>query len=335
VSSDAPAITFPTRATHPLRSIARRLGIAALATLFIAVLAYAGRAGYRDADGTPLTMLDAIYYATVTLTTTGYGDITPISPSARAITAFIVTPVRIIFLIVLIGTTLELLTERYREARAANRWRRNVNEHTIVIGYGTTGRGAIDALMATGTARTDIVIIDQSAAVSAEARAAGHTTVTGDGTRTPVLAEAEVARAKAVVVSAGSDDTATLVTLTARELNPTATIVAAVNETENAHLLVQSGATAVITSAEAAGHLLGLATVQPEAVAVVRDLIDSTTGLELSQRAVGSGEIGGPPRIRAGELPVVVVRNGVRLSLADPAATELRADDVVVVLRVR
>jgi len=56
-----------------------------------------------------VSLLDASYQATVTATT-GYGDIAPISPAARAWTALAVTPRRILFLIVLVGTTLEVLT---------------------------------------------------------------------------------------------------------------------------------------------------------------------------------------------------------------------------------
>ena len=46
----------------------------------IALLAFFDRGGYSDADGTPLTLLDSVYDATVTATTTGYGEIAPISP---------------------------------------------------------------------------------------------------------------------------------------------------------------------------------------------------------------------------------------------------------------
>ena len=50
------------------------------------------------------------YYATVSLSTTGYGDITPVSPGARLVNILVVTPLRILFLLILIGTTLEALT---------------------------------------------------------------------------------------------------------------------------------------------------------------------------------------------------------------------------------
>ena len=58
--------------------------------------------------------LDCLYYATVSLSTTGYGDITPVTPSARLVNVLVITPLRVAFLIVLIGTTVETLTTRSR-----------------------------------------------------------------------------------------------------------------------------------------------------------------------------------------------------------------------------
>ena len=45
--------------------------------MFIALVAYIGRSGYRDAAGDGVSFLDALYYASVSVTTTGYGDIAP------------------------------------------------------------------------------------------------------------------------------------------------------------------------------------------------------------------------------------------------------------------
>ena len=61
----------------------------ALVVLFAAaVIVYLDANGYRDVRGNPLTFLDCLYYATVSLSTTGYGDITPYTPSARLINAW-------------------------------------------------------------------------------------------------------------------------------------------------------------------------------------------------------------------------------------------------------
>jgi voltage-gated potassium channel len=332
VRAAPPSLLFPRHAVTPIRSLLRRAGIAVAIVLFIAVITWVGRSGYVDANGDGISVLDAIYYSTVTVTTTGYGDIYPSSPAARAWTAFAVTPLRILFLIVLVGTTLAVLTERFREAVAQNRWRRRVNDHIIIAGYGTKGRGAADSLLATGAAKDHIVVIDVLAVVIEEARSRGFTGVLGDATRTAALTEALVERAASVIVTCHRDDTATLVTLTARELNPAVRIVAAVKESENAHLLRESGATTVVVSAEASGRLLGLATRQPRAVEVLEDLIVAGEGLELVERPAVPAEVGGPVQAALGQLPVAIVRGGERIAFDDERCRVVQEGDVVVSL---
>jgi voltage-gated potassium channel len=63
-----------------------------------------------------------------------------------------------------------------------------------------------------------------------------------------VSACAGIAAAQAVIVATDRDDANVLATLTAHELNPDATIVAAVHDAENRHLLLESGAATVITA---------------------------------------------------------------------------------------
>ena len=299
--------------------------------MVIALLAWIGRDGYSDADGSPLSLLDAIYYATVTVTTTGYGDIAPISPSARAVTAFVVTPLRVVFLVVLVGTTLELLTERFRRARAEARWRKTVRDHTIVAGYGTMGHRAVETLLANGERADHVVVIDPDDGAVASAKEAGLTAIMADATRTATWQQARIEAARAIVVTVSRDDTATLTTLTARALNNTVPISAAVREAENAHLLRQSGATTVVLSSEAAGRLIGLSTDAPSAVSVLADLLMAGRGLELVEQRVGADEVGGSPRHLAGRgIPIALVRGATHISFGDPAFQHVERDDIVV-----
>lgn len=326
-----PKVLFPSR-ERPLGSLLRRIGVAAGLLVLVTLVTFVGRDGYRDVDDDPVSLLDAVYYASVTLTTTGYGDITPVSPTARAMTAFVVTPARVLFLIVLVGTTLELLTERFRHSLAESRWRKRMTGQTIVVGYGATGRGAVESLRGCGVADDRIVVVDRSEHQLHEAQRAGLTGVQGDATRTEVLRAAGVEVAHGLIVACGRDDTATLITLTGRELSPTIRISAAVKETENAHLLKQSGADTVIVSAEAAGHLLGLSTDQPNAVAVFEDLLVVGDGLDLVERPVRPDEVDGPPRPHDGRLPVAIVRGDQRIPFDDPAFARTREGDVVVAI---
>ncbi len=152
---------MPDPTTSPLLALLQRLAIALGALVITALIVYFGRNGYRDAYGAgEITLADAFYYATVSVSTTGYGDIVPVSDTARLITTIVVTPLRLIFLITFVGTTVELLTERSRQSFRIQRWRTRVRDHTVVVGYGTKGRAAVETLLGDGAEPGQIVVVD-------------------------------------------------------------------------------------------------------------------------------------------------------------------------------
>src|SRR6478752_4492606 len=83
VANENPRLMLPAKEHGPVRAIGFRVFIAVMCVVVTTVVVYLERADYRDLEGTIDTWLDALYYATVTLSTTGYGDITPVSESAR------------------------------------------------------------------------------------------------------------------------------------------------------------------------------------------------------------------------------------------------------------
>lgn len=330
---DSIAVEFPGRPHGPVRNILLRIGVAAGLILFVALLTYAGRDGYVDPEDDSISLLDAFYYSTVSITTTGYGDVRPASDSARLLTTLLVTPARILFLILLVGTTLEILAQRSRDAYRRSRWRRTLNDHIIICGFGVKGRSALRTLLDKGVRCEDVVVIDESGAARERATGAGLTVVCGSAASTDVLRHAGIEDARSIIVAVNRDDTAVLVTLTARELNPKATIVAAVREEENVHLLRQSGATSVITSADAAGRLLGFAVQQPEIAEVLEDLMRVGQGLDIVEHEVGD-EDGGSLRALPIDGPVVaVVRGEDLLRFDDRRARTVEPGDRVVYLR--
>ncbi|MEU9474405.1 potassium channel family protein [Streptomyces sp. NPDC048191] len=316
---------------RPIRQVVKRLLMALLVLVATAMVVYADRDGYHDDAGGSVGLLDAFYYATVTLSTTGYGDITPVSDGARITNIFVITPLRVLFLIILVGTTLEVLTERTREEWRLNRWRSALRDHTVVIGFGTKGRSAIQTVCATGLKKEQVIVVDPSAKAVDAATAEGYAGVVGDATRSDVLKRAEAHKARQIIVAPQRDDTAVLVTLTARQLNRGAKIVAAVREEENAPLLKQSGADAVITSASAAGRLLGLSVLSPAAGMVMEDLIQQGSGLDLVERPVVRGEVGKRTR-ETEDLVISVVRGHRVLGYDDPAVGTLQLTDRLITI---
>ena len=322
-------VNIPTaeRAT-PWSLIARRFGYALLLIVAIAFVAYLDRDGYSE----PLTFIDALYYSAVTLSTTGYGDITPVTQTARLINIFLITPARVAFLMLLVGTTLSVLTEDSRKTLQIQQWRNSVRNHTIVIGYGTKGRSAIDALIAGGASPSSIVVIDSDPAALSVAEQRGLITVHGNGTKSGVLRVAAVSRARSVIVAPSSDDTAVLITLSVREMAPSAMIVASVRESENQHLLMQSGADSVIVSSETAGRLLGIATVTPPVVEMMEDLLSPDEGFAVAERQIADDEVGANPRHLA-DIVLGVVRSGELYRIDSPEAETVEPGDRLLYVR--
>lgn len=330
MSTGGVTVRLPTRTlTSPLLAIARRLGLALALVLVNWLLVVVERHSYTDSHDGDVSVVDALYYTTVTLTTTGYGDITPVTTGARLVNALVVTPMRLLFVILLVGTTIHALTERSRDQFRIGRWRSRLNDHVVICGYGTKGRNAARALLLKGHPRDEIVVVDANPAAVADATAAGFFAVVGPATSQAVLQEAMVDRARVVIVALGRDDTAVLVTLTARRLAPHVTVVATAREAENAELLKQSGASSVIVSSETAGRLLGLASDSPDTVAVVEDLLSFGHGLDLFDREVRPDETGRPPQHLVPPV-LAVVRAGRTLSYNDPAIEHLEPGDRIV-----
>jgi voltage-gated potassium channel len=323
---------IPEKFVSPGRRISRRL-VYALGALFAAVLiVYFDRGGYRDVQNDQLSFLDCFYYATVSLSTTGYGDITPYTESARLVNVLVITPLRIAFLIVLVGTTVETLTAASRQALKIQRWRNTVRNHTVVIGYGTKGRTAVAAMIGDGVAPADIVVVDTDQGALDRASAAGLVTVRGDANKSDVLRLAGAQHAASIIVATNSDPTAVLVTLTARELAPKAKIVASIREAENQHLLQQSGADSVVVSSETAGRLLGIATTTPSVVEMIEDLLTPDAGFAIAEREVETNEIGGSPR-HLTDLVLGVVRDGHLSRVDAPEVDAIEAGDRLLYIR--
>jgi voltage-gated potassium channel len=333
VASDRADIRLPRSDRSPLEYLLRRVAIAVGLITFTAMIAYLDRGGYRDANGTPVGLLDAFYYSTVSVTTTGYGDVIPVTDRARLLTTLLVTPARILFLIILVGTTLEVLAERTRTHYRERIWRKTLRDHIIVCGFGVKGQAAVATMLAHGNEPAAIVVIDERVEAVEDARRRGHAGVVANASASSALEAAGIREAAAVVVAPDRDDTAVLITLTARELNPGARIVASVREGENAHLLEQGGADSVVVSSGAAGRLLGHAVRSPKVVQVLEDRLSVGEGLDVMEREVTTDEAGRPLAELPATAPVIaVVRGDDVLRFDDPRASELRAGDRLVCL---
>jgi voltage-gated potassium channel len=327
-------VRLPARRRTAAKELGFRLLIALGLLVVLTMIVYVDRGSYADhATGRPIGLIDALYYATVTMTTTGYGDITPVTEGARLINTLLVTPIRIAFLVLLVGTTVEVLANEGRRALMDSRWRKTMRNHTVVIGYGTTGQSATATLLRSGVNSDRIVVIDADTLAVGAANGHGLAAFEGDATSRELLHRAEVPKAREVIITVGRDDTAILTTLTIRQLNRGAHVVVAVRDADNVPLLRQSGADAVVTSSDAVGRLMGLSTISPQLGEVIEDLLSNGAGLEVHQRMVTAAEDGTPPGDLPGEKVIGVIRNRQLRRFYEVGDVLHTGDEIVVIRR--
>ena len=83
--------------------------LAAMAALLgiLVLIHWIERDGLKDSHDGTVSFLDVIYFTMISATTTGYGDIVPVTDKTRIFDAVVVTPIRILFLLILAGSAVE------------------------------------------------------------------------------------------------------------------------------------------------------------------------------------------------------------------------------------
>ncbi len=308
-----------------------RLG-AALGLIFLVVLVHWGdRDGLVDAHDGQISFLDVVYFTMISITTTGFGDIAPISDRARLIEAVIVTPIRLAVIFIFVGTAYNFIIkhswEKWRMARIQER----LADHIVVLGFGVSGSEAVNELIGRGSDPRTIVVLDPDPARLAEAEALGCNVLEGDATRDETLMAVRIASARAVLVSAGRDDTSILIVLTVRHLAPDVPISAVVRADDNESLARQAGADNVINPVRFTGLLLAGSATGRHVSDYLADLASIAGRVQLIERDAKPEEIGRPlDRLASGGKGLRIYRRGTVIGFWEPAAMKLEAGDKIV-----
>ena len=323
----------------PIKAIFRRIALALGLILLIIVVLWFDRGGLSDNvnSGRPLGIADIIYFTVVTITTLGYGDISPATTEARLVNAFLLGPIRIFLWVLFLGTAYEMtvLRLKLREDRYMSELHERLRDHVIICGYGVKGRAIVTELVAHGHAPRDIVVIDPDEAAVALAVKDGVVALRGDASSESLLQAAAVAKAGYVLAAPDRDDACVLICLTVRSLAPKVQLVAAAREEENVKLLYSAGANLVIAPSVSGGRLMASAVSQSAVPYFLEDVIAFGQDLRASEREVKPGEAG----MLAGDLPDLsqalvlgVARGKERVAFPQVASLPLKPGDIIVYL---
>ncbi len=165
-----------------------------------------------------MNWLNALYFATETLTTTGYGDFSLASESAAirlwAIGMMLVGAIGSALVVAFAADV--LLSRRLLNSASLQRIS-HLRRHCVIVGLGSFGTRVADTIRASGH---DVVVIERNEdnRYVGGARELGVPVIFGDATMPDVLKSAQIRRARAIAVLTEDDMTNIETGIVAREL---------------------------------------------------------------------------------------------------------------------
>lgn len=308
-----------------------RLGLALFLIFAVVMIHWWDREGLVDNLDGEVSFLDVIYFTMISITTTGFGDIAPISDRARLVEAVIVTPVRFAVLFIFVGTAYNFLIKRSWEKFRMARIQEQLSDHIVVLGYGISGSEAVAELIERGTDPSTIVVIDPSEERLHAAESLGCNVMAADATRDETLKAVRISEAQNVLISAGRDDTTILITLTVRALAPHVPISVVVRADDNESLARQAGANNVINPVRFTGLLLAGSAKGEHIAEYLADLASISGRVQLVERKVTEEEVGcAISELRTGGRGLRVYRDGRAIGFWEEECENLQAGDIIV-----
>jgi voltage-gated potassium channel len=318
-------------------SLERRL--LTIALIFGATIALGG-VGYALIEG--WSWVDAFYMAIITVTTVGFGEVHPLTPTGRLFTSVLiilgVAGITYTFTALanyLIAGELGDVLEELRMKRQIG----SLREHYIVCGFGRVGRQVCSRLNEAGRS---LVVVEAEAGAARRATVQGYPAVNGDAGDDEVLQQAGILAAKGLVAVVDSDASNLFIVLTARTLNPDLWIVARADSEDTVEKLQRAGADRVLSPYSLGGRLIAQTLIQPDVVDFLEAVMyDESLQLFLEDLTVGvdcrlDGCTVGEARIRETTgANILGLKRGDDLIVSPESATTLHCGDVLVALGTR
>ena len=247
-----------------------KLFMAILALLGIMIISTLGLTYFEN-----WSFFDAFWVTVVSLTTTGYGDIIPITLGGRLfLLGVLVTGVGVVaysfgaIISVLVESQISRVLERSKMMKTIDK----LENHVIVCGAGRVGSNVAHILKAE---MVPYVLIETNEDLVRNMRDEGHLVILGDATLDAVLMSAGILRARGIICALPEDAYNVFAVLTARAVNPGLKIVARAANPETVAKLRHAGADKVISPTQLGGRQMAMSMLKPASVDLVETLFTS------------------------------------------------------------
>ncbi len=258
-----------------------------------------GTVGYWFIGEQQYSFLDSLYMTVITVATIGYGEVIDLShsPAGRVFTMIIaVVGIGLLSYMMTNFTALVVegeLTKSFKR-RDMERIAAKSRDHYVLCGIGNMGLHILNELRTTGRPHVVVEMDKQNVDRILESYR-DETVIEGDATDSETLTKAGVERARGVFAVTGDDNKNLVICLTARQLNPSARVVARCNELKNSEKMKKVGADAVVSAYFIGGLRMASEMVRPTVVSFLDIMMrDKDKNLRVEELAVPATLAGKP-----------------------------------------
>ncbi len=211
--------------------------------------------------------IDSLYMTIITITTTGFREVHPISDTGKIFTIFVIL-LGVSSIAYTGGRAVQVLfeTQIFRRRKMSKKLQ-ELKNHYIVCGYGRMGKYICEVLV---DEKVPFVVVENSPAKVEKLIERGYVFINGDSTSDETLIEAGIKNAKGMVAVLSNDADNVFAILSAKQLNPDIFIVSRAVEEETESKLIKAGANRVVKPYEAGGTRMASLLLRPGVI----DFID-------------------------------------------------------------
>ena len=282
-------------------------------------------------------VFDALYWAVVTLSTVGYGDIVPTSKAGKLFALLIILSGPAFLSLITASIASIFVEKKIKEGKGLEAIKDR--GHIIICGWNENGEKVIDGLLIqAGGASPKIAIIselDRDEVQSLQYKFKGHDLrfVRGNFVKEDVLARANLNRASSVIVLADvsgghgiekADERTIFGCMAIKSMVPKIRVCAELVKGENREHLKRTKVEEIIVRGETAGSLLATAALSPGLADSIKLLVNNKDDNKLWRIPVPSryahatfGEVAAHLREKHGALLLALVKEEEKIRLED------------------